>query len=37
MKKVYKELCLKILQVDLDVITSSGDVDVGDFNEAWLD
>ena len=35
MKKVYDGLCLKILEVDLDIITSS--VDVEEFYEDWLD
>lgn len=39
MKKMYQELCLKIIQFDLDIITSSGDFadDMKEFNVGWLD
>ena len=38
MKKEYQELCLKIVRLDLDIITSSGIADdMKSFNVGWLD
>lgn len=39
MKKKYQELCLNLIVLDLDVITSSGDIadDMKEFNVGWLE
>ena len=38
MKKEYQELCLNIIRLDLDIITSSVIADdMKSFNEGWLD